>query len=148
MLSEMPNRFAVRRGDFVIAHHQGLFDQRFDAAQARTDSRQLDGIDDIGRLTPIGILDEKRNQSAIAAHGASSHVVIRMRGQSRIIHAFDARMSGQELGDRLSVLVVALHAEFEGLEAALQEIEVVGRIDRPHDAAQFADRFHRLPGGR
>src|SRR5262249_30737655 len=44
-------------------------------------------------------------------------------------------------GNRLAGGVVSLHAELEGLEAALQQVDVVGRINRAHDAAEFADRF-------
>ena len=130
MLSGMPNRSRSSGVTVVIAHHQRLLDQRFDAAQARADARNLHRVDDVGRLAPIGVFDQERDQAAEAAHRAPGDVVVRMRGQARVIHAFDARMGRQELGDRLAVLVVPLHAQFEGLEAALQQVDVVRRVDR------------------
>ena len=53
-------------------------------------------------------------------------------------------MRGQELGHRLAVLVVPLHPQLERLEAAQQQVDVVRRVDRAHDAAELADRLQLL----
>ena len=53
-------------------------------------------------------------------------------------------MAVQELGHGQAVLVVPLHPQLERLQPALQQVDVVRRIDRPHDAAQLADRLQLL----
>ena len=50
MLSGMPNLRPLFRRELVVAHHQRLLDQRFDAAQARRDPRNAHRVDDVGRL--------------------------------------------------------------------------------------------------
>ncbi len=90
---------------------------------------------------PIGVLDQERHQAAEAAHRALGHFVIRVRRQAGIVHLFDARMARQKLGHGLAVFVVPLHAQFERFQAALQQIDIVRRVDGAHDAAQLADRL-------
>ena len=50
-------------------------------------------------------------------------------------------MRREELGHGQAVFVVPLHPQLERLQAALQQIDIVRRIDRAHDAAELADRF-------
>ena len=50
-------------------------------------------------------------------------------------------MIGEKLGDRQTVFIVPLHSQLERFQAAYQQVHVVRRIDRAHDAPQIADRF-------
>ena len=50
-------------------------------------------------------------------------------------------MIRQEFRNGLPVLIETLHPEFECLEASLEKVNAVRRIDRPHDASQFAYVF-------
>ena len=58
-----------------------------------------------------------------------------MRRQAGVVDLLDARMFVQELGHGLPVGVVPLHAQFERLQTALEQIEVVRRVDGTDDAA-------------
>ncbi len=52
MLSLIPNFFRLR-SLLEVAHHQWLFNQRFDTAETWSDAWNLHAIDDISRLSPI-----------------------------------------------------------------------------------------------
>ena len=53
-------------------------------------------------------------------------------------------MRFEELGHGQAVLVVPLHPQLEGLQAAQQQVDVVRRVDHAHDAAELADRLDLL----
>ena len=55
-----PKPLPILRRLTEVAHHQRLFDQRLNTTKAGTDPGYLHAIDDISRLPPIGILDQKK----------------------------------------------------------------------------------------
>src|SRR5262245_31833755 len=83
---------AVLRRALIITHHEWLLDQRLDAAEARRDPRNKNGIDNVGRSAPIGIFHEERHQAAEAAHLPACDVMVSVRREARVINFFDARM--------------------------------------------------------
>lgn len=51
-------------------------------------------------------------------------LMLRVRGQARVVHFLNRRMGFQELSEGLSILPVSLHTKVEGLQATQGEVAV------------------------
>ena len=62
--------------------------------------------------------DHGRNHAAKSVHLPLGKVVLRMRGQARIVNQLHVRTRRQPFGNRLSVSTVAFHAQGERFQSA------------------------------
>src|SRR5581483_4812052 len=100
------------------AHERGLLDERLD---------------------PQVALHLEAHDAAEAAHLAARDLVAGMGRQPGVVHALDARVRRQHLGDPLRGLVVPGHSQLEGLQTADEQVRRMRVEDRAQDALVLAD---------
>ena len=112
-----------------VGHRRRVRDQRFDAAQAFGERHQPDAVQQ-----PAGGFERaelERDHAAEAAHLAPGELVLRVRGEPRIVDVADLGVRGEELRERQTVGVVLHHPERQRLGAAQHQ----PRVERAEDGA-------------
>ena len=132
-LSLMPISSRSSVVELEEAHQRRLLDQRLDAAERRRDLRDLHRVDDARGGVEVA-LDLEAHDAAEAAHLAPRDVVPGVRRQAAVVHALDARVRGEHLGDAQRARVLVRDAQRQRLQAADQQVRGV----RIEDAAEHA----------
>ena len=110
-----------------------MFDEGLGGAQGRGQSEDARARRQLERRFLRGDLEGED-----PAHAARilplRELISRVRGQPRIVDRRDLGVGGQELGDLLRVLAVALHAQGQGLQAAVGQVRVArgGHVPEGH----------------
>src|SRR5690348_5073310 len=85
----------------------------------------------------------ERNQSARESALLSKDAqLFRVFKQSRVIDSVNLMVSGQALGDPLSILALAVHAQMHRRKPGVQNPALIGLQDITEEAALAADLFH------
>ena len=92
-------------------------DQRFDAAEARGESKQARALGDGARGVAVAA-DLERDHAASAAHLTLGDRVARVVGQPGVKDALDTGVPAQEAGNRQRIGLMAVHAHRQRLQAA------------------------------
>src|SRR6266436_2809831 len=134
---------ALLAGELVEAHDRGLLDQALHPAQRGRDERDRARVHHPGRRVEIA-RDLEGDHPTEAPHLLARDRVLGVGRETRVVHRRDARVAGEELGHRLRVRVLALHAQREGLEPAHEQVGREGIEHRAGDALQPPDRADQL----
>src|SRR5215472_15591863 len=87
----------------------------------------------------------ERNHAAEAGHLAARNIMSRMAGETRKVNATDQRMPMERIGDRRSILFVALHSQLKRLQAAHGEPTIKRRRHGARGILQKLDRLEHRP---
>jgi len=117
-----PDVLALRRCHRSVRHRRGVIDQRFDASEALGEREQTQAREAAAYLGLRSQLE--RHDPPESAHLAPRKSVLRVRGESRIVHRDDGRMPLQPAGDLERVVLVPFHAQRKRLDATQDKVAV------------------------
>ena len=142
-----PDLETLLRRQLVEARERGLLDQALHPAERRGDPRDPTGVHQArgGGEVPAHL---ERDDPAEPPHLPPREVVLRVALETRVVHALDLRVGLQELGDPLGVLVLARHAERQGLDAPDEEVRRERVGDRAGHGVEVPDRPHQVPAAQ
>lgn len=103
--------------DTRVGHDCGMFDEALHSTEALRESEDPEIFQERAGFLESA-LEVERDHSTETGHLFFRQLVLRVRGEAWVDHFFDLGMFFQESRDRAAILVVAFHAEMQGLETA------------------------------
>ena len=113
-----------------VRHDGRVLDEALDTAETLGQQPELDGLEEGARLGETA-LEPDSDHAAEAGGLLLGELVLRMAREARVAHALDLGMRLEEGRNLLGVLLVALHAQVQGLGAAHGHV----RVERAGDGA-------------
>src|SRR5690348_4363437 len=99
-----------------MRHRSRMAHQRLYAAKAFSQCEHIEAAHQLSDIR-VRTLELERNHTTEAAHLTFSKFMIRMRGQTRIIHLLHSWMLSQKPCDNVCILLVLAHAHSKRLYA-------------------------------
>ena len=121
-----------------------MADQALHPPEAGGQVRQPQLVDEAARELQIS-LDIEADHASEPLHLARRHGMVGMAGQAGVEHLADLGVPLEPAGDLEGGLVLSLHAQGQGLEAADQQVGGVRIGVGADDVAELLDRLHHRP---